>query len=88
MRGVWINQVNQDISQCRPFDRLGGVLGKSRSRGITLPLGHDVSGEGNHWDMRVVVLLLPCADLAAGCVTVFVGHLNIALQKSENEMGA
>lgn len=81
MRCVPVDQLNQKVTQSGPLDRFGGVLCEAGGGGVPLTFSHNVCGQRNHRDMGMTVLLLPGANLSAGFISIFVGHLNIALKK-------
>lgn len=79
---IRINEVDKKITQNAPFNRFRGILSEARGRGVTLAFSHDIGRERDDGDVWMVVLFLPRADLAACFVTVFVGHLDIALPRT------
>lgn len=76
---IRIYKVNKEISQSAPFNRFGGVLRKARSGRVALTFSHDVGRKRDDGDVWMVVLFFPGADLPAGFVAIFVGHLDVAL---------
>lgn len=60
-------------------------MGEACGGGVAPALGHDISGKGDHRNVRVVISSLPLPNLTAGFVAVFYRHLDVALKAQRNE---
>ena len=74
-----IQQPTHRLAQILKVNRLGDVVVEAGLQALVEDVGHDVGGEGDDGHARVGVGGFPGADLAAGLVAVFAGHVEVAL---------
>jgi len=74
-----IQKLRQDQAQLLKLHRLGDVRVKARLDALGVYVTEDVSRERDDGEVRVFFFALPAADLLAGFVAVFVGHVEVAL---------
>jgi len=74
-----IQELGHDQGELFEVDRLGNIRVEARFYALGVDIAKHVGRESNDGDPLVSVLLLPAADLFAGLVAVFVGHVKIAL---------
>ena len=77
VRGIQIHQ--HDGTKFFEIDRLGHIAVESCVYALGVYISHDVGRQCNNRQVWLFVLLLPLTDFSTRLITVFVGHVEIAL---------